>query len=158
MTKQQLFTSVIGIFAFALVVSACQPKVEPSTPVDDTVIEENSESMIAEPADGEMVDETTNMDKGKTITDTQTYQSPAGPEEVGFSIVVDDTGTISEVSVENKAKAPISITRQDAFKAEIEAAVVGKKLSELEKIDRVGGSSLTTGAFNAFLTEAKEQV
>lgn len=156
MTKQQLLASIMGIFVFAVLVSACQPKAEPA-PVEETVIEESSESMIAEPATSEMVDETLEAE-GESITETQTYQSPAGPEEVGFTIVVDEAGTINSVTVENKAKAPTSVIRQDAFKAEIEEAVVGKKLADLEEIDRVGGSSLTTGAFNAFLTEAKTRI
>lgn len=156
MTKQQLLASIMGIFVFALLVSACQPKTE-TAPVEETVIEESTESTMADPATSEMVDESLDAD-GQTITETQTYQSPAGPEEVGFSIVVDDAGTITAITVENKAKAPISVQRQDAFIGEIEEVVVGKKLADLENIDRVGGSSLTTGAFNEFLTEAKTRI
>lgn len=92
------------------------------------------------------------------VSTTATYQSPAGPEEVGFSLVVDADGTIVEASTTVLAKSPISKMRQESFSENFSAAVAGKKLADLGAIDRVGGSSLTTGAFNQALQDLQAQI
>ena len=71
---------------------------------------------------------------------------------------VDDAGTVVDAKTEVLAKAPISIMRQESFQKDFPEAVIGKKIAGLENIDRVGGSSLTTGAFNNALAELKEQL
>lgn len=95
---------------------------------------------------------------GSVVSTTANYQSPAGPEEVGFSLVVDADGTIVEASTTVLAKSPISKMRQESFSENFSAAVGGKKLADLGAIDRVGGSSLTTGAFNQALQDLQAQI
>lgn len=148
MQKTNLVAPIIGLVAFAFIFSACQPKATPAETPSPT----ESQQMMEKESDA------ASATKGKTITEKETYQSPAGPEEVGFTIVVDDGGVITEAKTEELAKAPISKVRQSAFAKELSGAVVGKKLSELSSVDRIGGSSLTTGAFNKFLENAKKQI
>lgn len=95
---------------------------------------------------------------GKELTVTTSYKSPAADEKVGFTLVVDEDGVITDAKTEVLTTQPISIERQTKFAEGLPAAVKGKKLSELTKIDRVGGSSLTTGAFNAALKDLKAQL
>lgn len=83
------------------------------------------------------------------------YKNPGGEDEVGFSISVDESGVITNATVEVLAKNPTSKTRQNAFAAGLPKALQGKKLSDLTAIDKVGGSSLTTNAFNASLAQLK---
>lgn len=154
MQKTKLLTPIIGLVAFAVIFSACQPK---ATPAETTPATETQE--MAKPTDAVMEKQgSDSMQDGKTITEKETYQSPAGPEEVGFTLVVDTDGVITEAKTEELAKAPISKVRQAEFAKALSGAVVGKKLSELTTVDRIGGSSLTTGAFNAFLKKAQTQI
>lgn len=87
-----------------------------------------------------------------------TYETPAGEEPVVFTVVVDTQGVIVDAQTEVLAKAPISIVRQESFSEALPEQIMGKKLSELTSVDRVGGSSLTTGAFNAALADMKAQL
>lgn len=163
MQKTKLLSPIIGLVAFAVIFSACQSN---TTPATDTTPNETQQEITVEPTGAVMEkEESTETDEtsmeaaeGETITLKETYQSPAGPEEVGFTIVVDENGVITDAKTEQLAKAPISKVRQEAFAKDMPAAIKGKKLSELTKVDRIGGSSLTTGAFNAFLEKAKKQV
>jgi hypothetical protein len=52
----------------------------------------------------------------------------------------------------------ITKVRQTAFAVDFAEAVKGKKIAELTAIDRVGGSSLTTKAFNDSLDELRAQL
>ncbi len=83
------------------------------------------------------------------------YKNPGGTDEVAFSLVVDETGTIVTANTEILAKNPTSIQRQQAFAQGLPQAIQGKKISDLIAIDKVGGSSLITAAFNASLAELK---
>lgn len=94
----------------------------------------------------------------KKLATTTTYMSPAGEESVGFILYVDDQGEIVDAQTDMMGKDPTSQFRQTSFAGEFPAAVKGKKLAELTSIDRVGGSSLTTGAFNQALAGLKAQL
>lgn len=95
---------------------------------------------------------------GKKVSVVTRYQNPGGSDEVGFDVVVDKNGVVTEATANVLAVNATSKLRQGAFAKDFPAALKGKKLSELTKIDRVGGSSLTTGAFNAVLPSLKTQL
>jgi hypothetical protein len=159
MTKTHLLTPVIALFAFAVVFSACtsqQPAAEAiptSAPVQETSIE--AAPTLAEEASPGADSMTA---EGKTITDTGAYTSPGGPETIEFTIVVDNEGVITEAKAVPQGTNPTTKIRQGAFAAEVGKVMVGKNLNEITKVDRIGGSSLTTGAFNTFLAAAKAQL
>lgn len=142
------------VFASALILAACTP----AAPTEDTVIEEG----IA-PAEGEVVpveettDEQSMVGEGALVAET-TYETPGGTEAVKFTVVVDEEGTITSAETEVQAKNPTSIMRQESFAGEFSTALVGKKLAELTEVDRIGGSSLTTAAFNKSLEDLKAQM
>ncbi len=94
----------------------------------------------------------------KLATVETTYQSPGGEEKVGFKLVVDAQGVITDAQTEVLGKNPTTVMRQTSFAKSFPEAVKGKKLSELTNIDRVGGSSLTTGAFNKALDKLKASI
>lgn len=102
---------------------------------------------------------TTGLTKeAKVVTAKSSYKNPAGDDEVGFSLYIDSTGMIVDAKTEVLATHDISKKRQMAFAEGFPAAVTGKKLSELSAIDKVGGSSLTTKAFNESLNQLKSQL
>lgn len=143
-----IFLSII--FVSALLFSACQN----NTPAESTSLESTSELIPVEETSQEKNGEV----MAKVVSLQTEYESPAGMEEVSFSLTVDDTGVISQVETEVLATAPISVMRQESFAKELPSILVGKKLSDLESIDRVGGSSLTTASFNEALVDLKAQL
>lgn len=140
---QNKLLPIIGIAVIAVVVIGFK-MTQPTKPTE-TMQQAAAPSQMAE------------VQTGKVVQLETEYPSPAGPEKVGFALTLDDSGVITKADTTVMAKAPISVTRQEKFKAEIATAVVGKKLADLEKVDRVGGSSLTTNAFNDALAKLKAQ-
>ncbi len=107
----------------------------------------------------ELMGTSTTLPNGeKQVSIKKFYSNPSGSDEVGFTVTVDGSGVITGAMVEVLATNGISQNRQKAFAEGLPEAVKGKKLAELTAIDRVGGSSLTTGAFNAALPELKAQL
>lgn len=144
-------TSVLLSFVIvsSLLLAACQPQEENAAATAET-------STLVETPSTEA--ENGGVSIAKTVATEATYQSPAGEEKVGFTIAVDAEGMITNAETQVMAQAPISVTRQESFAAEFPTVLVGKKLSELTQVDRIGGSSLTTGAFNEALVELKAQL
>ncbi len=143
------FLPITTVFAFSLLVSACTSTTPTATPTTQpTEVPEETIMQESQPSE----------DITTEVRTTTSYESPAGEEEVSFILMVDNEGIITEAQTEVLGKAPISITRQESFAAELPTAVVGKKLADLTNVDRVGGSSLTTGAFNAVLPELQNQL
>lgn len=144
------------VVASAVILSACQPNSETTPAVESSptpVIETSSAAPTTAPAGSPAM-----APAGKTVSFATNYQSPAQLEQVSFSITVDEAGVITDAKSDVLAVHPISVTRQTAFAKDFPAALKGKKLSELSQVDRIGGSSLTTGAFNKALTELKAQL
>lgn len=153
--------SAVAVLAVAFFVSACQP----STPATSNTSETEQTEIMASPEPTPTTDVSATSpdlesapEGGSVVSTTATYQSPAGPEEVGFSLVLNADGTIVEGTTTILAKSPISKMRQESFSKDFSAAVAGKKLTDLGAIDRVGGSSLTTGAFNQALQDLQAQI
>lgn len=88
---------------------------------------------------------------------SETYQTPEGPEVVNFIITMDGD-TIKNVSLDIKPKHGESKEYQTKFANGINGIVAGKKLSEIEALDRVTGSSLTPKAFNKAIEKLKADI
>jgi hypothetical protein len=84
-----------------------------------------------------------------------TYTSPNGQETVGVQLTL-SSGSVSDASITVHASNPMSKKFQEEFAGGIKAAVVGKKLDELN-VSKVSGSSLTGGGFNQALEAIKTQ-
>lgn len=90
-----------------------------------------------------------------TYTETGGYQSPAGPEEVGVTITL-EADVVTAVEVEPMPDNPTTTTYQERFAGGISDAIVGKKLDDLA-VDKVAGSSLTSGGFNDAADKIKSE-
>jgi uncharacterized protein with FMN-binding domain len=86
--------------------------------------------------------------KDGTYNATGSYQSPAGAETVGITLVVKDD-VVTSVSVSNKATNEASINFQNLFAEGVSAMVVGKSLDSLGSLGAVNGSSLTPNGFES---------
>lgn len=148
-----LLPSLIVLSFFLAACSATSPQTSDPLPTSD--ISQISPSAETTPVEGSAIDSTQTL---ATVEGTQTtsktvfYNNPAGGDEVGFEVTTDQNGVITAVKTDIKAVHDISVRMQTNFAGEVESAVVGKKIAEL-KIDRIGGASLTTGAFKQFLSE-----
>jgi uncharacterized protein with FMN-binding domain len=90
-----------------------------------------------------------------TYDATADYQSPNGTETIEVTVTLEGD-TVTEVEVAGKSVDPSpEVERyQGEFEDGIAAEVVGKNLDELS-VDRVGGSSLTSGGFNEAIERIK---
>lgn len=93
--------------------------------------------------------------KDGTYTETGSYQSPAGPEEVGVTITL-EADVVTAVEVEPMPDNPTTTMYQERFAGGISDAIVGKKLDDLA-VDKVAGSSLTSGGFNEATGKIKSE-
>lgn len=91
----------------------------------------------------------------KELSGMNTYSVPGGSHTLKFILLVDTEGTIKGVKGLDLT-APDHQSKVDEFSESVLAIINGKKLSDLNEIDRVGTSSLTTNAFNAALLEIKK--
>lgn len=82
-----------------------------------------------------------------TYQATGQYPTPGGLQGIGVTISLDESGTITEAEVEPKAQTGNSVQFQAKFAGGIASEVVGKPILELD-VDKVSGSSLTSGGFN----------
>lgn len=155
----QFLLPVVILAAVAL--SACTlttqstntPSVSPTSLTNQTPMTNPVASASSEPDETLTTQQTA---QGTAYSQTVFYDNPAGGDEVGFKMTLDATGTIIDADAEVKAVHQASQGLQNNFKAEVKQAVVGKKIADLQP-DRIGGASLTTGAFRQFLETVARQ-
>lgn len=81
------------------------------------------------------------------------YVSPNGEERIDVTLTL-DAGTVTDLEVTPHPTNPNTKLFQGQFAAGIAAQVVGKSIDELN-VDRVAGSSLTSGGFNDAIEQIK---
>jgi len=88
-----------------------------------------------------------------SYTATGEYQAPSGQESVEVTLTLEG-GVVSDVEVVGEADDPQAQRYQGQFIDGIGDVVVGKPLDGLQ-VDKVGGSSLTSGGFNQAVEQIK---
>ncbi|WP_294569377.1 hypothetical protein [uncultured Arthrobacter sp.] len=96
----------------------------------------------AEPTEAAPADQT--YEDGE-FTQVGSYVSPGGTEEIGVSLTL-EKDVVTAVTTEPMPSNPTAKLYQERFSGGIQEEIVGKKLDEL-KVDKVAGSSLTSGGF-----------
>lgn len=143
MKRSLLFSSII---VCVLVLSACTTQTQ-----TETLPNGNLGTMVQPGEDTSVSDTMPAGTEDLVYEGTQNYTNPGGDDDVGFKLVVDASGTVTDADATVMADNSTSVTRQTAFKNAIKSAVVGKPLTGLT-VDRVGGSSLTSKAFNEWVS------
>lgn len=90
-----------------------------------------------------------------TYTAEGSYRTPETIETVSVTLTISD-GVVEAVEVEGDPQAPETTKYQGEFIGGIAEVAVGVPLDELQ-VDRVAGSSLTSGGFNEAVQTIKEQ-
>lgn len=88
-----------------------------------------------------------------TYTAEGTYTAPSGTEHVEVTVTLSGD-VITAVEVVGDATDPTAKLRQGEFISGIADVVVGKDIDSIQ-VDKVGGSSLTSGGFNNAIEEIK---
>ena len=88
-----------------------------------------------------------------TYTESGSYTAPSGSESVEVTVTLAND-VITEVTVVGDATDPQAKQHQGEFISGIAGVVVGKNIDEIQ-VDKVGGSSLTSGGFNAAIEAIK---
>lgn len=149
--KSTIFFGVAALAGLVAAVKFLLPSKTEPEPTMTTAKTTTSKSMVPEAQEAPLAANK----EAKEISVNTSYGNPSGKDDVKFSLFVDSTGMIVDAKADVLATNEISKKRQSAFAEGFPLAVKGKKLSELNAIDKVGGSSLTTKAFNDSLTELK---
>ena len=84
------------------------------------------------------------------------YSTPGGQEKLKVDLTLDADGTITALEVTPEGKSPNSKVFQGKFSSGISDVAVGKSISTLS-VDKVAGSSLSSGGFNAALDDIAGQ-
>lgn len=90
-----------------------------------------------------------------SYTATGTYTSPGGTEEVTVTLTLADD-TITAATAEGGATKPPSSQYQGEFVDNFAALIIGKDVADVS-LDKVAGSSLTSGGFNKAVETIKSQ-
>lgn len=85
---------------------------------------------------------------------TGSYESPHGTETIGVEITLADS-VITAVEITPNPTDPNVERFQGEFANGIADVVVGKNIDEIS-VDKVAGSSLTSGGFNDAITQIKD--
>ncbi len=149
--------TVVSIGACALIVlsgcgtDAAEPVVAPSATSTAT-----SESTV-EPAATAGPNETAAATKyaDGSYAATGQYRTPQGFETVEITVTIENDA-ITAVKFVGDPQRRESQTYQGQFVSGLDEAVVGKAIDDV-KLDRVAGSSLTSGGFNAALEAIKQE-
>lgn len=153
MAKISKKTALLWVLVVAAVLSIWRFIFQPFVSREQQVT--TSVTSVETPTSETSVPKTEVVGETKTASVQTSYKNPGGEDKVGFSVSVDESGTITKASVDVLATNPTSKMRQQAFAAGLPKAIEGKKISDLTAIDKVGGSSLTTNSFNASLAQLK---
>ena len=94
----------------------------------------------------------------REVSAVAAYKTPKGEDKVRFTLGLGRDGVIVSVKTTDVLKNDEISENLAKFSANLLLAIKGKKLSELQAVDRVGTSSLTTAAFNSALDELKAQL
>ena len=99
-----------------------------------------------------------NLQAAREVSVVAEYKTPKSTDKVRFAVTIDSNGAIEAVRTTDVLKGDAATEKLQAFSQELLVVIRGKKLSELNSVDRIGKSSLTTAAFNAALPNLKAQL
>jgi uncharacterized protein with FMN-binding domain len=155
---QKFAASLVVIFAVVLIayVTSAVTKKEETTAANssDATSSQTDTTMMGPQASTNMSNMMSGYKDG-TYSDSDTYPSPGGIEDIAVTITIKD-GVITAATIQQQANNRDSEEYQSAFQDNFKSKVVGKALSSLS-LSRVSGASLTTDGFNEALNNIRSQ-
>jgi uncharacterized protein with FMN-binding domain len=157
-TARRLTYSALAGLTLMGALAACAPAdEEDTTATEDTTTEESAEESTTPDTDaGSETDAAAAGDYADgTYEASGDYQSPNGTETVDVTLTLEGD-IVTDVEVVGHAEVPNSVRFQGEFIDGIADEVVGQDIDSLA-VDKVGGSSLTSGGFNDALETIKSE-
>ena len=93
----------------------------------------------------------------REISVETTYPVPGKEDVERYTMFLDEDGLIVDFKAEGVFDSSLN-KKLGEFSEGLLLVIKGKKLSDLEEVDKIGTSTLTTDAFNASLSEFKSQL
>lgn len=90
-----------------------------------------------------------------TFSATGSYQTPGGEESIGVTVTL-ESGVVSDVQTEPMPSNGTTELYQGKFSSGIREQIVGTPLDDLS-VDKVSGSSLTSGGFRTAIEQIKSE-
>lgn len=90
-----------------------------------------------------------------TYSATGSYQTPGGEESIGVTVTL-ESGSVTDVQAEPMPSNPTTELYQGKFSSGIKEQIVGVPIDELS-VDKVSGSSLTSGGFSNAIEQIKSE-
>lgn len=90
-----------------------------------------------------------------TFSATGSYQTPGGEESIGVTVTL-ESGIVSDVQTEPMPSNGTTELYQGKFSSGIREQIVGTPLDDLS-VDKVSGSSLTSGGFRTAIEQIKSE-
>jgi len=146
MTTRTSKNAAIALAAFALVGTVAGCSAASTVTTTDTSSDTGTDSDTAT-ASGSYTD--------GTYDASGSYQSPGGNETIEVELTLADN-IVTAVTVTGEGATPDSKRYQGEFISGISAEVVGKNIDEIQ-VDKVAGSSLTSGGFNDAVEQIKSE-
>lgn len=157
-----LVATLTLVLISTVLLSACAPQTgtpaegQPETPAIEESVETNTSSTPEQNSNTNDATVTEGTEEGtQEISLEPSYISPGGEEKIAILLTVAN-GIVTEAEATSLAKNPTSKQMQAGFVQAFSGAVVGKSINELQNVDRIGGASLTTGAFRKALSELEQ--
>lgn len=88
-----------------------------------------------------------------TYSATGSYQTPGGEESIGVTVTL-EAGSVADVQTEPMPSNATTELYQGKFSSGIKDQIVGTPLDQLN-VDKVSGSSLTSGGFSDAIEQIK---
>ncbi len=153
MTQARLSrAAILGLSGLSLAVTlagcsptAAEPAATEPTPTEPAPTESTADGSEGSTGSGDYAD--------GEYSATGEYQSPAGDESIEVELSLEG-GAVTAVTVTPNATDGNAERYQTQFADGVEEEVVGRSIDELA-VDRVAGSSLTSGGFNDALEQIK---
>ena len=118
-----------------------------STPAEDSTSTDSSTDSSSGTTAGSYTD--------GTYTAEGEYTSPGGDETITVELTLEGD-VVTDVTVTPEATSGNAVRYQNDFADGIAAVVVGENIDDLD-VDRVAGSSLTSGGFNDAVESIKDE-
>jgi uncharacterized protein with FMN-binding domain len=90
-----------------------------------------------------------------TYSATGSYQTPGGEESIGVTVTL-ESGAVADVETEPMPSNGTTELYQGKFSSGIKEQIVGTPLDDLS-VDKVSGSSLTSGGFSNAIEQIKSE-
>jgi len=148
-THQRATFAILAGLTLAGTLAGCAAEETAAAQTDAVEEETTTPTPTSTPTDAATATTQASTYTDGTYSASGTYQAPSGTESIDVTVTVADD-IVTAVTVSGSSSNPEASQYQSRFSSAIAAVIVGQDLGTIS-VDRVAGSSLTTGGFTTAL-------